>query len=306
MRKNVKPVREPLDRGGIKETHPAYATIQVSHSHGGGAHLFGSKVKSVPSRVRITIYEATRYIEYGLERAFGIDPYIEVEMTHAQFVAMVGMPNTGSGVPCTLQGRRTDTGWDRTPLIEIEDDATEVAASVRALREKTEEIAASIYKMKDEALAVASGLSQAKKRDLGQVFDRLIQQVNSNLPFAVTQAHESVENAVSAAQVEVESAMATFERRVGAAMVDQAVRTAIEGSSDEYVRLAPPESVTFEVNGYTFSCFVSDDPRMEGIPFMVTTPTGFSCPIHDFDWTSWYAENRAEYHKSLTLALSKR
>ena len=82
-------------------SHPAFAVVRASRVSG-QADLFQSHIKH-QHYITLEIAPATMDRNGYSEFIHGsISPYIQVSMTEAQWAAMIGSMNHGSGVPCTL------------------------------------------------------------------------------------------------------------------------------------------------------------------------------------------------------------
>ena len=91
-----------------KETHPAYAVVQISRTSG-NAQLFDSEFQHQHFiTLRLASAEVTRNLSNNWIHQKQI-PYIEIEMSEAQFATAITSLNSGTGTPCTLkylQGER--------------------------------------------------------------------------------------------------------------------------------------------------------------------------------------------------------
>ncbi|WP_428383754.1 hypothetical protein [Nevskia ramosa] len=208
MRTIEDPVRTPVtgpghDAGEYIESHPAYAMIGIYHRSGGG-HLFGSDFKHQNS-VAIKICKADLRRGHANDWYFGGREIIEVVLSEAQYASMVGHPNSGSGVPCTLSHvngqevpglpapkRRTD---------QFASDATQTlqnaANALAALREQIG----------------GSGLSSKKQAALLSTLEQARMNIGCNLTFVADQFDAHMEKVVVAAKTEINAhAMNTIHR----------------------------------------------------------------------------------------------
>ena len=223
-----------VEKGEYEETHPAFGTILVLHTQGDPGVMFGSRVRSPGAYVTLEIRTAKKMVRFGEEHAFGWDTLLAVKMTHAQFVEMVGRPNTGTGIPCTLSERRTDDGrLEWYPAIEEHQGDTEVEIAIETLRRKGAELANAHRKAVDDVLAALKPKLSNKlfEEVQGKLLDHA-SDLKSSLPFYAKQVDEVVERAASVLRTEVDAAQAVMERKLGALMVDNAVHDALRRAEE--------------------------------------------------------------------------
>lgn len=203
------------DLHGATYKHPAFATIQVSETSGGGRVLFGTDVDHT-YKIRLSIRRAT------LRRNIGNDwinstiaPMIEVEMSHAQFAALAGSVGKGAGVACTLRYAPKDSVVQDVPHIErletkLDTFSREIEAS--ALRQ-VEGLRAEIKRM-GEALATGK-LGMKEAREIQRNLDIVSSNLPLNLGYTVTQAQEMLEKAGNDAKTQIEAFADSTARRLG-------------------------------------------------------------------------------------------
>lgn len=89
--------------GGECITHPSFAVVSASRVSG-QCNLFGSYTGH-QHYITLRVAPATLHRNGYRESIMGgVRTYVEVAMSEAQWAAMIGSMNHGSGVPCTLQG----------------------------------------------------------------------------------------------------------------------------------------------------------------------------------------------------------
>ena len=101
MRNAVEPVTEPDKNFGSRTTHPAFGIIGASRITG-QRNLFGSRVGH-SGFIRLTIRHAS-VTDFGghSEHVFGDTHITEVDLSEAQWVALISRMNHGQGTPCTI------------------------------------------------------------------------------------------------------------------------------------------------------------------------------------------------------------
>jgi hypothetical protein len=201
----------------IVETHPSYGMVGLSKTTGTGGgqtRLFGSALDRHYGTIRLTIRRAERHHDLHRDWYFGRQELIEVEMSAAQFVEFVTSPNVGSGVPCTLRYRTNDAGQ----IERIPDPPAVKTESVQITDSIEDSIASAVKRMRTERAeieTITSGLSAKLKEKLRVRLDVMIQQLDSNVPFILSQFKEATGRVVSAAKNEVESFVSTVLHRAG-------------------------------------------------------------------------------------------
>lgn len=102
MRPSIEPTTAPNKHHGEVTSHPAFGLISASRVSG-KRELFGSHVGH-SGYIKLTIRQA-EVSGYNTphEHVFGRDYVAEVDMSEAQWVALISRMNHGSGVPCTIE-----------------------------------------------------------------------------------------------------------------------------------------------------------------------------------------------------------
>ena len=124
-----------------KETHPAYAVVQISRTSG-HAQLFDSEFNHQHFiTLRIAPADVTRNLSNNWIYQKNT-PYIEVEMSEAQFATAITSINAGSGTPCTLKYRDSERvpGIERDPNLADNKFKDEMQKTFSEAIESTEEL----------------------------------------------------------------------------------------------------------------------------------------------------------------------
>ncbi len=184
-------------------THPSYGMLAFSRVHNStkrGEPLFGSALETHYGTVRLSIERGKWEHSLHEDRYYSTsDPQlIEVEMSSAQFVEAITTMNSMPGVPCTiraLNGRPVES----PPRVatEVERVRTTFEAELRGMINVMKERRVDIEKL-------TSGLSAKAKERLRIELDVMIQQLESNVPFVLSQFEEASERVVTAAKHEIE------------------------------------------------------------------------------------------------------
>jgi hypothetical protein len=195
-----RPIQEPTQTkrsdplGGTEFTHPAYAQIGASRVTG-AAVLYGSDfVHHQYICVRIAKSTLTRSLSNDWLFADSL-PYIEVDLSEAQWASFVSSMNVGSGVSCTLRFRdKQEIPGLPDPVQRTETFAAEAKQMMgRALTE---------LKSLEEAIH-GSGLSGKKVEALSRQVQSARSAISGNLGFVADQFGEHMEKVTESAKVEV-------------------------------------------------------------------------------------------------------
>lgn len=194
--------------GGLKYDHPAFAQIGASRISG-LATLYGSdfahqnfvRVRITPSQLRRTL---SNDWPFG-----GVRPYIEVDMSEAQWASFVSSMNVGHGTQCTLrelQGRMVpDLPAPESRRHQFSDEVraacAEALEAVKELRTALGDAKLS-QKARDELVKRANGIE-----------NRLV----SSLPFVLEMFGEHMEQTVEKAKVEINAYATQTVMRAGIA-----------------------------------------------------------------------------------------
>ena len=141
MREDIEPTIEEVNRHGFRKVakHPAFGVISASRISG-AKNLFGSNVGH-SGFIRITIRRAEMHNYEDVHQSVMGNEYIaEVDLSEAQWVALISRMNHGEGTPCTITMTETNR---QVPQIKHVPKAEEV------LRKQAEDLAARVGERAD-------------------------------------------------------------------------------------------------------------------------------------------------------------
>lgn len=202
---------DPED-GEQDQTHPSYGTVGFSRVQGGHTKLFGSPIKTHHNTVYLRIGRATMRHHLGKDWIHGgIRSLIEVQLSEVQFASLLTTMNVGTGVPCTirsLQGERVENPPDN-------DTETERVKS--GFANKMKKLGNDLETAKPElsALLEKPTLTKADRAAIQNLFDMFLQQINSNIPFAMDSFVTATDKVISAAKAEVDAFMTNAVTQAG-------------------------------------------------------------------------------------------
>lgn len=190
-----KTVNEPRYAGdyGTSTTHPSFAQIGASRVSG-RAVLYGSDFTHQHS-VRIRIAASKLHRNLANDWHFAGEPYIEVELSEAQWATFVSSMNVGGGVPCTLRSK------DGEMIPELPDPSSRTEQFAAEMQTRVERAIDSVAALAEEVETLKIS-DKAKKALLGRIGSARTQLVN-NTKFIAEQFDEHMEGTIEKAKVEV-------------------------------------------------------------------------------------------------------
>lgn len=195
------------------EVHPSYGTAQFNRVHNcGPRRLFGSPVRQHPSTVMLTIRRAKRTHSLSEDWVFANEDIVEVELSASQFAEMLTTMNVGHGVPCTIRFIEGEGRIESPPDEEIEIDRVQqsfkdmLTGMVERILEQKKEM--------DEILDKKS-INKKDRTKIAWIVDKVLQEVQSNMPFVLDQFSEATDRVVTAAKGEVDSFLTNLATQTG-------------------------------------------------------------------------------------------
>lgn len=194
-----------------EERHPAYAQLTIHRQSGGYNNLYGSAIKHQDT-ICLEIHKSAKYTSEWSERYFAAGiPLISVRMSQAQFAQAITSMNMGSGVPITLEAVRG----------KVMPKCQEVTVSERAnddLRSNLNKFADKIARGQarvNEILAKKGSILKGERQEIKNVYDRLMQDLRSNMPFLHTCMTEAYDKTATSAKADIEAFYDNAIRRMG-------------------------------------------------------------------------------------------
>lgn len=199
------------DRATIT-THPAYGQIGASRITG-RTNLYGSDFQHQNYiRVRIAKSEMHRNISTDWPSANSL-PYIEVDLSEAQWASFVSSMNVGQGTLCTVRS----VGINQLP--ELPDPPSREKQFYGEVRETMQEAIDNINKLRAE---VNESKMPQKQKDAILGHCRMIEmRIGSSVSYVLDQFGEHMENTVEKAKIEINAYVTNTVMRTGiAALTD--------------------------------------------------------------------------------------
>jgi hypothetical protein len=227
---------------GIKETHPSYGTISISHVYG-QVPLFNSDIQH-NHFVEITVQEASKYIDGDREIVMGHGKsLVRVWLSAAQFAELITTPNRGSGTPCTIRHAQGDPQWntrfgDRPEAPKPQPFADRFKDEGKRRAQLMNEHMHYAKSLVDKLVDGTEKPTKANLKDVAQRLAQSMQEIQSNLPYVMECMEEATEKRMQNAVTEFESYVGTRLRTMG---LEHLQATAPKLPSPTYDTLALPE-----------------------------------------------------------------
>lgn len=207
----TEPVKREVSTGpgggeSVQETHPAFGLASVTRSTGTSTPLFQSDVLH-NTTVHLTISGAERGRHLNRDYVHGRESIVELEMSMAQWGALVSSVGIGSGVPVTIR---------RTQLIDVVPDL----AYEPRMQQNVTEVHTSIDKLMERSRSTLEDLTEAiegKKgaraiREALSAHTGSITHAANNADFAVKKLVDAGEQVTSQVRADIESQILEAER----------------------------------------------------------------------------------------------
>ncbi len=214
--------------------HPSFANLYIGRSQCSGQRaLFGSSIKHSDI---ITLKISPAYIGRSLNSDHyyaDTQPYIEIDMSQAQFAQAITSLNMGDGTPVTLR-RLNGQFIDECPF---EDKRTqfdnEFSIEMNEMAKKFDNDIRDIESMMEQK----RNFTKADKEKILAAFHNVQHTLGSNMPFLFSQFNRQMEKTVTEAKAEVEghirSRMDDFAMQ--SLRAENAVASLLEENNDEKI-----------------------------------------------------------------------
>lgn len=194
----------------VREAHPAFGMARVNRrTSTPGAVLYDSEIRH-GSTVVLTVSRGVRERDLNRDWLYATEDLVEVEMSEAQWGALVSSFGQGSGVPVTI--RHTESEHSVAPI----PFEPRLALSTEETRSATVKAVASI---KAAAEVVAEKPTKANIRSLMSA----IENAGPNVEYASRTLSEHVENVVTKAKYDIEAMVSRHAEAIGLSASDMPV-----------------------------------------------------------------------------------
>lgn len=201
--------RHPYGGDERVDSHPAFGVAVVTRGTGHGRSLFQSDLLHRET-ITLSIHTAERSRSLHRDWVHPRKELIEVEMSLAQWGALIAAQGQGSGVPLTI--RRTESVHD-VPGIPHEPRTSESVDEAR--RQVQEMLRDALKTLGDLELVIEEKKGIRVVREALGKHARALQGAANNSAFAVRSVQEAVEDVVHTARSDIEAFLMDAERRTG-------------------------------------------------------------------------------------------
>lgn len=193
------PITAESDIRSTIERHPAFGTAVVTRGAGTPQPLFQSDVQHSHT-ITLSIHRAQRRRDLNSDWVHPTEQIVEIEMSPAQWGALVSSVGVGSGVPVTIRATETDRMVADLPYQpRIAENLNEVSGTVEKL----------LSTIRDRYDALAEAIDQKKGaaaiREARRGLDSAINNGPANAEYAVSTLQKAAEKVVAEARADVEA-----------------------------------------------------------------------------------------------------
>jgi hypothetical protein len=183
-----------------EETHPSYGQITISRFQGGYPNFYGSKIRH-NGGITLKITRSVKHRSEYSETYYATNTLAEIVMTDAQFATLITSLNIGEGVPCTLRNIR----GEYMPLCPEKSLEQEITSDLNSRLAKIAENFKAGCERIEEILSKKGAINKKERNEIASVYNRLMQELTSNLPFLHECMTESIQKSMHQAKVDIEA-----------------------------------------------------------------------------------------------------
>jgi hypothetical protein len=208
----MRDIEEPVHLPNGDEIHPAFGVVTVTRSSGSPRSLFQSDLQHNET-ITLAVHTATRKRDLHHDWVHPDREIVEIEMSLAQWGAVVSSMGQGSGTPVTVRRRNDGNGYRLIPDIPFQPRLQEGLAEVRETTGKLlTDIRSSLTKL---SAAVHGKLGvKATKAALRDV-EAAVGNAESNSEFVIKSLNKQGEHVVSQAKADIESYLLQVKHQTG-------------------------------------------------------------------------------------------
>jgi hypothetical protein len=194
----------------IPESHESYGMVGLSrYSSSGKVSLFGSPLQHKQC-ISLVIKRGRVDRSMNMDRYYGKEQLIEIDLSEAQFAELITSMNRGDGVPCTikrLQGAKIEEPPYKSYADKLADEFKAKMHNISAGFESSMDSINQILEKKN--------VGKADKEEIKKHIGKINSFLNSSLPFVADQFQEQTDEVVSKAKMEVLSFINEAARKAG-------------------------------------------------------------------------------------------
>lgn len=197
------------ERGELEESHPAFGVVTVHRGSGTRVALFQSDVLHQET-VTLAIRGATRVRYLNSDWVHPTETIVEVEVSLAQWGAIVSSVGLGSGVPVTIRRREGGRAVPSLPYQpRIAANLDEVRSSVKRVFARARETFGAV----EDAIENKKGIRAI--RDALRGHRTALDHASANPEFAITSLAAAAETVTAQVRADLEAQVLSARRLVG-------------------------------------------------------------------------------------------
>lgn len=199
------------------KSHESWALVTWHRITGSPRRLFGSALENHHSTVSLTISRGQRAFDLSQDWYYPDKEIIEIEMSATQFAEFLTSPNMGCGVPATI---RTFQGKH---MEDPPDEGVEAQRVQEDFKENTTELGKKLREtiVKIQKVLQKKTILKADREFLRGAYNKLLMEVEQNMPFALEQFREASDKVVQAGKAEVEAFTTHFIHALGLQKIEE-------------------------------------------------------------------------------------
>lgn len=187
------------ENADIIKWHPSFGMIRLSRRQSRGTVLFGSSITH-NEIIALTISRGEVDRHLNREWYHARNEIIEIEMSSNQFAEFITTPNSGSGIPCTIR----HLNHDRMPEPPFE---SRVDMFSKEFKNNMSNLGNDLNNNLTIAKSILSknSINKGDKEELIRLFDSLIDNIKSSIPFVEKSFVEQMDKTIVEAKAEIEA-----------------------------------------------------------------------------------------------------
>ena len=182
--------------------HPSFGMLRFSRINGRSGYLFGSEIQA-DNYVQLELSNGEMKRDLTDDRFYAKKNLFRVKMSPNQFAELITTLNYGSGVPCTIEF--------------IGKDIIKQCDTIKSRKTQTQEqfkqrlanfMVEMNHQYSDIQKIISSGnLSKENKKKLIWFYEKVQQEIKSNIPFFLRCFQESMDKVILDAKTEIDAAI---------------------------------------------------------------------------------------------------
>lgn len=206
---SARKITEPVKNERGDETHPAFGVATVTRGQGTGRTLFQSDLQHTQT-ITLSVHTATRGRDLNRDWVHPRETLVEIEMSLAQWGALISSAGIGSGVPVTLRRTESTSFVDALPY---QPRIAQSLAEVNAAMGKTMARIRQTYTVVQEAFEQKKGIRAM--REALSAHHAAITHTEANTGYAVKSLKDAAESVTSQTRADIEALILEASRQTG-------------------------------------------------------------------------------------------